>query len=68
MRLLEYTTNGKLEFRDEDVPGYAILSHTSAIDNEEEVRYQDAAACITKRMSRGRRSTNRTGYKKTRYI
>jgi hypothetical protein len=47
MRLLERQANGKLaltEYDAKDVPSYAILSHTWAEDNSEEVSFQDVEA------------------------
>lgn len=44
MRLLKREPNGELsltEYNDRDVPAYAILSHTWAADNSEEVTLQD---------------------------
>src|ERR1700722_5501352 len=44
MRLLERKPNGKLvltEHNTKDIPPYAILSHTWAEDNSEEVAYED---------------------------
>jgi hypothetical protein len=44
MRLLERKANGELLFREctgNDVPAYAILSHTWATDNSNEVSFQD---------------------------
>ncbi|KAL9062649.1 MAG: hypothetical protein Q9157_008738 [Trypethelium eluteriae] len=58
MRLLECGPDGRLvfhEFNDEDVPAYAILSHTWAINNKEEVSYQDVGAGTSK---------SKAGYKK----
>ncbi|KAI9688628.1 MAG: hypothetical protein M1822_000985 [Bathelium mastoideum] len=58
MRLLECLSNGDLvlhEFGDKQAPAYAILSHTWAADNKEEVSYQDVEAGINK---------SKAGYKK----
>lgn len=44
MRLIEAEGQGLLslvEYEEKDVPGYAILSHTWGMDNEEEVTYKD---------------------------
>jgi Heterokaryon incompatibility protein (HET) len=51
MRLLERKLNGELVLteHDEDVPPYAILSHTWAEDNNEEVSFQDVKADISKK-------------------
>jgi hypothetical protein len=49
MRLLERKPDGKLvltEYNAKDVPLYAILSHTWAEDNSEEVSFQDVEAGI----------------------
>ena len=51
MRLLQCHFNGDLtfgEFGNKNTPRYAILSHTWATDNEEEVSYQDVKAGIYK--------------------
>ena len=61
MRLLERKSNGKVvlsEFSGENIPAYAILSHTWALDNDEEVRYQEVEAGI---------GTNKPGYKKIQF-
>jgi len=47
MRFLERKSDGELsltEYTDEDVPTYAILSHTWAANNSEEVNFQDLEA------------------------
>jgi len=61
MRLLERKANGDLalsEYIGNDVPAYAILSHTWATDNSEEVSFQDLEAGIGK---------DKTGYEKIRF-
>jgi hypothetical protein len=63
MRLLECKPDGKLvlsEFtgKDVSVPAYAILSHTWAIDNSEEVSFQDVEAGTGK---------SKAGYNKIRF-
>jgi hypothetical protein len=58
MRLLERKQNGELalsEFIGEGIPAYAILSHTWAVDNSEEVNFQDVEAGTAK---------SKAGYKK----
>jgi hypothetical protein len=52
MRLLERKPNGDLvfhEFTREDVPAYAILSHTWLADNNEEISFHDVEAGTGKR-------------------
>ncbi|KAL9068418.1 MAG: hypothetical protein Q9157_006508 [Trypethelium eluteriae] len=61
MRLLQCHSNGDLTFREfgnKNTPKYAILSHTWATDNEEEVSYQDVKAGIGK---------SKAGYKKIQF-
>jgi hypothetical protein len=63
MRLLERKPDGELvlsEFTGKDVPvpAYAILSHTWATDNSEEVSFQDVEAGTGK---------SKTGYNKIRF-
>ena len=52
MRLLERGADGDIVFRaviDNDVPSYAILSHTWLADSNEEVNFQDVEAGTGKR-------------------
>ncbi|KAI9682556.1 MAG: hypothetical protein M1822_006854 [Bathelium mastoideum] len=61
MRLLERKSDGTFvlhEFHDENVPAYAILSHTWAIDNKEEVSFHDVEASL---------SNSKAGYKKLQF-
>jgi len=61
MRLLECKPGDEpvlREFTDEDVPAYAILSHTWATDNNGEVSFQDLEAGVGK---------SKAGYKKIQF-
>ena len=61
MRLLERKPDGNLVFRestDNDVPAYAILSHTWLANNNEEVSFQDIEAGTGK---------SKTGWKKIQF-
>ena len=61
IRLLECKPGDKpvlREFTDKNVPAYAILSHTWAIDNKEEASFQDVEAGVSK---------SKAGYKKIQF-
>ncbi|KIW21891.1 uncharacterized protein PV07_12696 [Cladophialophora immunda] len=61
MRLSEHTLSGDLVFREcsaDDVPAYAILSHTSLANNKEELSFQDIEAGTGK---------SKAGWKKIRF-